>query len=242
VHVLLDRSLGHPQRTGYGRVGATLGHQREHLALPRAERVQRIFDAAGRDELLDERRIDDRAAPEDPLDGLHEVVDVGDPRLQQIAGALAARQNIHRVLHLDMGGEQEYGRLRQLLTDHACCVEALGRVRRRHPDVHDRQVGLVLAGETEQLVGVAGLADDVVAGPAEQARESLAKEDVVVGDDDAGAGHVTVPIGAIMGQRRVLRQLPTLEASRGPGTRAARQRRWTLAVTTGGRRVAMLVP
>jgi hypothetical protein len=61
-------------------------------------------------------------------------------------------------------------------------------VRRRHPDVHDYQLGLVLAYERQQVVGVARLSNDLEPGPCEEARESLAEEDVVVCDDDAAFG------------------------------------------------------
>ena len=52
-------------------------------------------------------------------------------------------------------------------------------------------VGSVLAHERDQLVAVAGLADDLEPETLEQARETLAEQDVVVGQDDAGArlGH-----------------------------------------------------
>ena len=76
----------------------------------------------------------------------------------------------------------------QLLADRARGVEALGGVRRRHADVDDREVRLVLATSATQLVGVAGLADDLEAGSLEQAGEPFAEQDVVVGQHDAGAG------------------------------------------------------
>ena len=80
---------------------------------------------------------------------------------------------------------------RQLLADRARRVEALGRVRRRHADVDDGELRPLLAHERDELVAVAGLADDLEAEPLEQAREPLAEQDVVVGEDDAGArlGH-----------------------------------------------------
>jgi hypothetical protein len=58
---------------------------------------------------------------------------------------------------------------------------------RRHADVNDYELGLVLAHEPEQLVRVAGLADDLKVGPLEQAREPFAEEDIVVCDDDPRA-------------------------------------------------------
>ena len=45
----------------------------------------------------------------------------------------------------------------------------------------------MLADELEELAPAARLADDVEAGSFEQARETFAQQDVVVGDDDATA-------------------------------------------------------
>jgi hypothetical protein len=58
---------------------------------------------------------------------------------------------------------------------------------RRHADVDDHELGLVLAHEREQLVRVARLPDDLEAGSLEQAREPFAEEDIVVCDDDPRA-------------------------------------------------------
>jgi hypothetical protein len=54
----------------------------------------------------------------------------------------------------------------------------------RHADVDDHEVGAELADESEQLVGVARLADDVELGALEQARQTLAQEDVVLSEGD----------------------------------------------------------
>ena len=51
------------------------------------------------------------------------------------------------MLDLDMRGEDEDRNLRRLLPDDARGVEPLSRVRRRHADVDDRKVGVVLAYE-----------------------------------------------------------------------------------------------
>jgi signal transduction histidine kinase len=66
-------------------IRASLGHQREHLPLPRREVVERVARAARRYELLHERRIDHRPALDDPLERLDELVHVGDAALEQVA-------------------------------------------------------------------------------------------------------------------------------------------------------------
>ncbi len=50
-----------------------------------------------------------------------------------------------------------------------------------HPDVDDREVGSVLANERDQLGGVAALAHHLEAGTLEQAGQTLAQKDVVLG-------------------------------------------------------------
>jgi len=60
-------------------------------------------------------------------------------------------------------------------------------MRRRHPNVDDDELGLVLAHEREELVRVPGLTDNLEVAPFEQTREAFAQQDVVVGDDDPTA-------------------------------------------------------
>ena len=89
------------------------------------------------------------------------------------------------MIDLGVGGEDEDRDLRKLVADDARGVESLRRMRWRHPDVDDGQVGLVGAHMVEELRHVTGAADDVEPRLLEQARHSLAQEDVVVGHDDA---------------------------------------------------------
>jgi hypothetical protein len=57
--VLLDRSHGDPQPSGDRRVGAALGHQREHVTLALTELGRWVSAPANRDELLHQRGVDD---------------------------------------------------------------------------------------------------------------------------------------------------------------------------------------
>src|SRR4051812_19721846 len=93
--------LRDPQTTRDAGVRAALGHEREHLALARREHVERVLDPPGGDELLHERGIDDRSSSDDPLERLDEVVDVRDAALQEVAAALAAGEQVCRLLDLD---------------------------------------------------------------------------------------------------------------------------------------------
>jgi DNA-binding NarL/FixJ family response regulator len=75
--------------------------------------------------------------------------------------------------------------------DHAGRVESFGGMVRRHPDVHDGQLRLMLPDQRDELRPVTGLPGHDEAGPLEQAGQALPEEDVIVGqrDPDAGLGH-----------------------------------------------------
>src|SRR5207302_29988 len=66
AYVLLDRAFADEELAGDSGVGATLGHERQHLPLAGGEPGEGIVDPVGRDELVDEARIDDRSALDDP--------------------------------------------------------------------------------------------------------------------------------------------------------------------------------
>ncbi len=70
----------------------------------------------------------------------------------------------------------------KLGADLAGCDESFVGVGRRHPDVHDRDRGLVHRHVAQQVVGVVGLGEDVEARLAEQPDDSLAQQDRVLGD------------------------------------------------------------
>jgi hypothetical protein len=55
-------------------------------------------------------------------------------------------------------------------------------MRRRHSDVHDCEVGLVLANEPDELGSVTGLADHFVASLREETDQAFAQQDLVVSD------------------------------------------------------------
>ena len=66
-------------------VRPALRHQRQDLALPIGQVVERHSRASTSDELRDDLGIDDRAALRDAPDGVREVVEVVDPVLEEIA-------------------------------------------------------------------------------------------------------------------------------------------------------------
>ena len=70
----------------------------------------------------------------------------------------------------------------KLRADLARRDEPLVGVGRRHPDVHDRDRGLVHRDVAQQVVGVVGLGEHLEAGLAEQPDDALAQQDRVLGD------------------------------------------------------------
>ena len=65
---------------------------------------------------------------------------------------------------------------------------------RRHPDVHDYQLWLPLPNERDELRCVAALPGHSKARVLEQARKTLAEEDVIVSqrDSNGSLGHLTI--------------------------------------------------
>ena len=163
-------------------VRPALGHEGQHVALARGQLFERVAYTPRPHELLDERGVDDGTTGVDPLERVRELVDVSDPRLQHVADAAASAEQLHRVLDLDVRGQDEDRDLRQLLADRPRRLEPFGRMGRRHADVDDRDVRLLLPHELDQALGVARLTDDVVAPLAQQRGEALPKQHVVVGD------------------------------------------------------------
>jgi hypothetical protein len=185
VHVPLDGARGDEQSPADAGIGASLGHQPEHLALARRQLLERVAYFPRRNELLNEHGVNDRAATTDAPSGVEKLIDVGDPTLEQVAAPAAARQERHRLRDLDVRRQEEDRRLGELFADRARRVEPLGTVGGRHPDIDDRKVRSALAHELDQCGSVSGLADDLVPAMLEQLREAFAHQHVVLGNNDS---------------------------------------------------------
>ena len=68
-------------------IRASLGHEHEHLALTRRQFGQGVRSPLAAEQLGDEGRIDRRSTACDAPDCRHELVDVRDAVLQQVADA-----------------------------------------------------------------------------------------------------------------------------------------------------------
>lgn len=184
VYVLLDCALRDPQLGGDACIGTPLCHQSKNLPLPRAENGQRIVPSARRDKLVHQGRVDHGAAPGDPIQRLCEFFDVGHTTLEQVSDPVTAGQQLHRVLDLDVRGEQQDRDVRKLLPDRARRLQPLLGVRLRHPDVYDDQIRGVRSYEVKEFLGVAGLTGHGKAGALEKARQARTQKHIVVRDDD----------------------------------------------------------
>jgi hypothetical protein len=60
----------------------------------------------------------------------------------------------------------------------------------RHADIDDGEIRSALADKPDQLRPVACSAHDLVPAPLEQAREALAHQHVIVGDDDSRVARI----------------------------------------------------
>ena len=190
VHVLFDRPFGDPQ------AARDPGVLRPSAISASTSRSREVMPASGSSAMraASNSTTSDGSTTELPRprrsNAVEELVDVRDPALQEVAGSLAAREQRGRVLDLDVGREDEDRDLRELVPDHLGRPQTFGGMVRGHPDVDDREVGVMLPNEIEQLGGVAGLTDDVVAGAHEQAGEPLTEQKVVVRDHDGRLGRL----------------------------------------------------
>jgi Domain of unknown function (DUF1731) len=86
-----------------------LGHQREHLALPRRQPLERPVAPGCGDQPRHHLRVQDRAAGGHLAQRGQEALDVGDAVLEQVADrALAAREQLAGVQELDVLAEHEH--------------------------------------------------------------------------------------------------------------------------------------
>ena len=192
-------------------VGAALGHRGQDVALARRQCLQPVVGLARDHELGDDLGVEGGPAPGDTPEGVHELADVRDPVLEQVADAAGAvRQQLRRVLPLHVLAEHEDGRPGNEPTRLDRRAQPLVALGRRHPDVHDGHVRPMVDDRLHEARPVADLRDDLAARVRDDPREALADERRVLGDDDAQAGlvHGTIlrhPSGA---RRAVVRSAP----------------------------------
>jgi hypothetical protein len=163
ANVCLDGAVGQPELAGDPHVGAAFGHEREHVAFSRRERLEGVVVSTWADQSCDDFGVECSPTGGDATQGVEEVVDVEDPVLEQIAEP-AARGKLDRVVCFQVFGEQhdsELGEVFAELSGRSCAIVG---VVGRHPDVDDGQVWLIGSDGGQQCDGVGGLGDYGVPG------------------------------------------------------------------------------
>ena len=146
----------------------------------RRQHCQRIVTAPSGHQLLHHRRVNHRRALCYPSQGVDKIGDIGDPALEQISDAAATGQQLHRMLDVDMRRQHQNPGVGQFLANHPGCLQALGGMSGRHPDIHHHHIGAGFAHQGEQLDSVADLADDGEPRAVQQAGQTFAQEGLVV--------------------------------------------------------------
>jgi hypothetical protein len=137
-------------------------------------------------ERLDDLRIEHRAAGCDLAYRSGELVALGDAVLEQVrvAGGAVGEQR-DRVLGIVVLREHDHAGAGMALAELLRGVDALPLEGRRHPDVGHEHLRRGRFGARDQLVVVAGRADDLEVGfHREQRADALAHDHVVVGEED----------------------------------------------------------
>ena len=136
---------------------------------------------------LDDLRVEGGAAARDVAQGADELVDVRDPLLEQVAEPRdAVGEQLEGVVLLDVLREHHHADRRVVGPDLLGRIDALGGVGRRHPDVGEHGVGLVLGHGLQQRLRVGHAVDEIdLVDLGEQGRDALPHQEVVVGQHDA---------------------------------------------------------
>ena len=114
---------------------------------------------------VDDHRVEQGAAGGDGADGVGELVALGEAVLQQVRVAgRAVGEERHGVLGVVVLAQDHDAGARLALPDLLGRVDALALEGRRHADVADDHLGLVLGGRRQQLGMVGGFADDLDVG------------------------------------------------------------------------------
>jgi hypothetical protein len=100
--VLLDRSFADPQLMRYPAVGTAFGDQRQDLPLTVGEHAQRVDPVLLAEQFLHQDRVYHGAASRYPLERVDQVLHLRDPRLQEIADAVSAAEEVNGGFDLDV--------------------------------------------------------------------------------------------------------------------------------------------
>src|SRR3954453_2004581 len=213
--VLLHRPLADHQPLGDGLVGAPLRDELKHFALTRCHRGKDAA-TAGRQESRDDLGVQSRAAAGDAPQRAVEVLDIADAVLEQVAEPRRALgEHAHRGSQVDVLREDHDADPRMPRADLVRGAHALVGVVRRHPDVHDRDVGTMALDIPYEILRAARLRDHVDPGAAQEEFDACAGEQAVVRDHapHGSSAMTTVPAPGGLTTRRLPCSASTRSAS-----------------------------
>ncbi len=189
----MDRAVGDDEPSGDGTVAQPLGHQGQHLPLPRTEPLQPGVLAGAGEQLGHDLGVDGGTAARDPAERVHELLDPADPLLEQVAEPVdATGQQVGGEGLLHVGGQHQNGEPGAPPPRLDGRPDPFVGVGGRHAHVQDGDVGLVrVDGGEHRIGGVRGGHHVQSLGPQQQG-EPLAQQRIVLGDHDPqGAVHGT---------------------------------------------------
>src|SRR4051794_31732517 len=179
--VFFDGAFGHHHPLRDAGIGAALGHQLQHLALTRRQLRQRIIAAVASHQLTDNRRIQRATTLPHPPHRSGELVDIRHTILQQVADTLTRlRQQLHRIPRLHVLAQHQHPHLRIPLTDPLRRTQPLIRMRRRHPDIHDRHIRLRKPHPPHQILRIINLANYLKPRIHQQPRHTLPQQHRII--------------------------------------------------------------
>ena len=173
-YVSLDGALGYEQPPSDCAVGHAFRNEPKDLSFSLGELGQRVLSPPASYEARNDRRVDHSFAIHDASQCINNGCDVEDTLLEEITNSLGLiLDKAHRVARLHVLREDENTNFRMLGSDRLCGDETFVGVRRRHPDVYDRDVWAIPTNGTKQSLGILCLAYDIDVCVLQQADYSL---------------------------------------------------------------------
>lgn len=127
-------------------------------SLARSQPVQRVGTATAQQQLGNDLRVKGCPACRNTLERIHELLDVRDALLEQVADTARLRgEQVGRVPLLDILREEQHRRVGPLPPDHQRGPHALVTETGRHPYIDQGELGLVLLDRREQRIRVVRL-------------------------------------------------------------------------------------
>src|SRR5699024_5564597 len=237
--VLLNGSGAEVEDSGDRGVGLALGHELEDFEFTGAQGRQPVLLPGPDEDLGHDLGVEHGAAAGDLVDGVEEVLDIGDSVLEQVAEAAGVLgDELGGVLLLHVLAEHEALDVEVLLAAEDRCADALIGECRGHALDDDAQIRGIVVHRGQQLVGRGYAGADRGPGIGQEPLESGTQTGRVFSDYDAHGTSTTTVVGPPEGLVRF--SVPRAASTRSmspamPVCRPVRSTRappWPLSVTT----------